>query len=368
MKSISPAFLAHLKGGATTLGHLWHVKRTDNVVFGYTDLDRDIVYNDGNGLVTYLASTGITPSSVDSTAELSVDNLEMQGILDSSTITEADLLAGVWDLAEVIVYRVNYRDLSMGHEILSRGRLGEVSTGRNAFKAELRGLTQNLQQQYAETVQPLCTAIFCDTRCKLMAINYTVGGTVTTGISRQSFLTDLSQPVNFFAHGKIKFLTGANHGLIQDVKFFSGYPSFSTLTQKSVISGGIVTVSVPGGKSFARDYGVVDSTLKTYTLTDTPASSGDYSPSSAGVYSFNQADNGKTVTITYAVQEFSSTPGGQVDLQLEMPYPVAFGDTFEITEGCDKRIETCASFNNVVNFRGFPHLPGRDRLISGKSR
>lgn len=37
------------------------------------------------------------------------------------------------------------------------------------------------------------------------------------------------------------------------------------------------------------------------------------------------------------------------------------GDAFEATAGCDKSFATCkAKFDNAVNFRGFPHLPGND--------
>lgn len=48
----------------------------------------------------------------------------------------------------------------------------------------------------------------------------------------------------------------------------------------------------------------------------------------------------------------------------QMPQPIAAGDTFTVTAGCDKRLETCHDrFNNVVNFRGFPHIPGNDFVI-----
>ena len=48
-----------------------------------------------------------------------------------------------------------------------------------------------------------------------------------------------------------------------------------------------------------------------------------------------------------------SLPGG-----LAPPQP---GDTFTVTAGCDKRFATCRSkFDNQLNFRGFPHLPGND--------
>ena len=45
------------------------------------------------------------------------------------------------------------------------------------------------------------------------------------------------------------------------------------------------------------------------------------------------------------------------------PFPVMVGKRLELYEGCDKRLETCATrFANAINFRGEPHLPGNDLL------
>jgi len=47
------------------------------------------------------------------------------------------------------------------------------------------------------------------------------------------------------------------------------------------------------------------------------------------------------------------------------PDPVAPGDTFTATRGCDKRFETCrARFDNAPRFRGFPHMPGDDWMTA----
>jgi uncharacterized phage protein (TIGR02218 family) len=57
---------------------------------------------------------------------------------------------------------------------------------------------------------------------------------------------------------------------------------------------------------------------------------------------------------------------GIVTLELwqAMPEPLAAGDTFTVTAGCDKHFDTCvAKFNNAVNFRGFPHIPGNDFVV-----
>ena len=50
---------------------------------------------------------------------------------------------------------------------------------------------------------------------------------------------------------------------------------------------------------------------------------------------------------------------------LEAPVrPIAEGDSFIASAGCDKRIATCiAKFANVANFRGFPNIPGQDAVL-----
>jgi len=53
------------------------------------------------------------------------------------------------------------------------------------------------------------------------------------------------------------------------------------------------------------------------------------------------------------------------ELWQAMPQPIQSGDEFTVTAGCDKRFATCHDkFANVVNFRGFPHIPGNDFVIS----
>ncbi len=48
-------------------------------------------------------------------------------------------------------------------------------------------------------------------------------------------------------------------------------------------------------------------------------------------------------------------------LYLSPPYPPAEGDRAVIYPGCDKRVQTCLDkFDNVLNFRGEPHVPGQD--------
>jgi uncharacterized phage protein (TIGR02218 family) len=59
------------------------------------------------------------------------------------------------------------------------------------------------------------------------------------------------------------------------------------------------------------------------------------------------------------------TAGVAIELWQQMPEPIAAGDTFTVTAGCDKRFATCRDrFANSINFRGFPHIPGNDFVLS----
>ncbi len=63
------------------------------------------------------------------------------------------------------------------------------------------------------------------------------------------------------------------------------------------------------------------------------------------------------------VQAIAASAGATVTLR-DPPFAApAAGALVELTEGCDRRFETCcARFANAANFRGEPHLPGNDLL------
>ena len=152
MKTLNPALTTHLAGEVTTLATCWKLTRRDATVLGFTDHDRDITYSG----VTYVAATGFSPSAIANSAALNVDNLDVEGMLSSGSITEADILAGLYDFAQIEIFMLNYNDLTQGILKLRRGWLGEVSLTRQHFTAEGRGLTQLLSQDIGESVSPSC--------------------------------------------------------------------------------------------------------------------------------------------------------------------------------------------------------------------
>jgi len=63
--------------------------------------------------------------------------------------------------------------------------------------------------------------------------------------------------------------------------------------------------------------------------------------------------------------EIRSFASGAFDLFLPMPSEIAVGDGYAIQPGCDKSFSNCCSrYNNAVNFRGEPHVPGTDAVLN----
>lgn len=87
----------------------------------------------------------------------------------------------------------------------------------------------------------------------------------------------------------------------------------------------------------------------------------------AGWFDFGKVTftSGANAAVAREVKLFLA--GGSVTLHSPFPYDIAVSDTYDIQVGCDKLFATCTNkFGNWLNFQGFPHLPGMDRLMSGQ--
>ena len=57
--------------------------------------------------------------------------------------------------------------------------------------------------------------------------------------------------------------------------------------------------------------------------------------------------------------------GRQIALWEPLRAEVVPGDMVRLVAGCDKRMETCRlKFNNLLNFQGFPDIPGEDWVVA----
>lgn len=281
MRTLPAALADALASGVTTLCWCWRIAPRTGPALGFTDHDRDLVF-DGT---TFEAASGFTASEIRESVGLAVDNLEVESALSSPHLSEAALAAGDFDDARVEIYRVDWTDPE-SRVLVRCGSIGEVRRAGNAFAAEVRGLAHYLQQTRGRVFQYSCDAELGDSRCgiDLEHPSFRGEGTVTSSLGDRIFATvDLSEFADgWFTRGLLTFVAGDNAGRAVEVK-----------------------------RHQRREH---------------------------------------DVTI-----ELWQPPGA----------PMVAGDTFVITAGCDKQHATCrAKFSNVVNYRGFPHMPGNDFLTS----
>lgn len=228
MKTVSVAFRDQsLAAEAQTLCTCWMIHRTDGTRFYFTDLD---VAHTVAGQ-TYSPAIGYNRTAVANSSDMSVDNMDISGILDDETITDVDLRAGKFDDARVQVFVTDWKNPERGIMRLRRGWLGEVMlTPSGKFSVELRGMAQAFSQNVGEMTTPECRADLGDNRCKIAidSAAYAREGVVAAVASRRTVTVTITDPdpratdAGWYVGGVLTWLTGDNAGRSIEVKQWDG--------------------------------------------------------------------------------------------------------------------------------------------------
>jgi len=152
---------------------------------------------------------------------------------------------------------------------------------------------------------------------------------------------------------------------IEDNKFFIECRSLTDLLNKNIIEVTSPTCRV-------RDFGDARCKKDLSTLTHVTSIVGhdnDRQMTVTGSFANGYFVYGKA-TFTSGenegyVADIAFNAGAAITLYGKPPLPMSNGDTLTLVAGCDRLFETCISFNNVVNFRGEPHIPGVDKWKAG---
>ncbi|MBM3562087.1 MAG: DUF2163 domain-containing protein [Alphaproteobacteria bacterium] len=280
MLSLSPSMQAKLDRRATTFCQCWRVSRIDSTVMGFTDHDRDLTFND----VTFRANVGLSATQIESGVGFAPGTGEAAGALSDDSLTETDLLNGIYDGASVETWLVDWTDVA-DRVLLDVATIGEVRRGEKAFSAELRSSAHLFDQQQGRAFQRNCSADLGDARCGFNVMSPGFHATGVVAVFAGGVIDiDASQNFDsgFFAGGALTFTSGAN----QNARF-----TIKSHRQEGLIAS-VALWTAPGDAIVA-------------------------------------------------------------------------GDAVLMTAGCDKSPTTCRlKFDNIVNFRGFPHMPGNDRIIA----
>jgi uncharacterized phage protein (TIGR02218 family) len=220
-KVIPIALAENYAAAASTVCACLKVTRRDLQVFGFTEHNRALEV----GGLTYIP--GFSVSDLASSESLAVDNLELT-ILPDDQLPAEDLIAGLWNNAFFEIFRVNWKDVDGGIDVLKRGHTGEVQVRDGKYVVEFRSLSQALQQTQGAVTQKTCRARLGDEKCRQDLDAFTYSSTITSVSSRLIFTdTARGEAAKWFNEGIITFTSGANAGYSQKVKKFTAGGQFT---------------------------------------------------------------------------------------------------------------------------------------------
>lgn len=303
---------AALRSAATVcrsqaLATLWKITRTDGTIYRFTDWHCALKFREADSptLTTFTPTEGVDGSARRRADELEETNKELRGIVSATAIKAADLRAGRFDGATVDEFLVNAQLPWAGYLDHARYYVRQVSYDRGVWNAEVEGIASFLHQPCGDTWSPLCGVDLFSAAC---------------GLSAASFENTTGEVA-------------------------------SIQTQRRIFT---LTYSVAGGLS--------------------PWNTTGYGNDGTLIWT-SGANNGLTLEIK---EHTDNASGGVITLHIPAPYDIAVGDDCTLRPGCDKKsgVEKDAEgkvvaghckdrFNNLVNFQGFPYIPGRDRALQG---
>lgn len=352
MKSASAGLAAHLAGESLTLATLWRIVRRDGQVFTFTDHNRDIVY----GGETYLAAIGYQRSAITSNSDLAVDETELLGLLDSASISEDELRAGLWDGASVRIFVVNWADLTQGELKLRRGTIGEVITRDDgSFRAELRGLAQPLQTVIGSVYQAECRADLGDSRCKVPLRPSLRANSTSYALGAVVRVLTLSPAV-----GNIYDEEGVHYVCTTAGVSAGAPPTFDPTVDATTTDGSVVWTARPAWTQPATIETVADADV--YVLVADGIEAFASASFSGGVVVW---ETGTNAGVAREILDWAPASGRRLTLFSPPPFTPSAGDVLRLQYACDKRWSYCRdTFANQLNFRGEPLVPGANAILA----
>ena len=227
MKPISGAMKAAISDTSTTLCRIWMLELVNGTIYRFTDLDRDIVFDDE----TYAHNPGIRVSAVSTNLNGAASNASITARAGEGFVSQLEARNGALDGSVFELAVIDYTDPDgLGKIELFAGSVREIKyNNKNLMSIELDGsLAANVDgtKVIGEVYSRNCRARFGDRRCKFdeetVKFPFAVS-TVSTDRHDYSFVsTDiLTLPGvtdDQFKLGKVAWVVGDNVGFTDEVK------------------------------------------------------------------------------------------------------------------------------------------------------
>lgn len=203
-REIPAGLAASLASGCMSLATCYIVTRRDGVVFGFSDHDRPLQVLG----VDCRPEGGFDASTIDETLGASTDGTDIMGAIDDARITRADIVAGLWDGAEVRVFVVDWTAPDVAFERV-RLTIAEIQFSGARIVAQLRSALAAFNQERGRLLEHDCPFDFGDSDCGFDVAGVTVTREVRAVSGDWIELADVAgQPDGTYDLGRLVTTTG----------------------------------------------------------------------------------------------------------------------------------------------------------------
>ncbi|QYW02127.1 hypothetical protein CPT_Sonora_024 [Stenotrophomonas phage Sonora] len=245
MKNIPVQLLTALQKSGRSTCYLVKVIDTAGGVHGFATLDAVVNFDDGTGMLAYLPDQEMRPQNIQSTSDMDVDNTELEGWFGPAI--ENLVVAGLFSLAEVWVYRVSYLRLNYGAEVVAFGNVGKIEYSSNSQgkrKIEWRSLAHLLKQKVNDQWSLTCRVPFGSPQCGKPLV-WQPGQVADVEDNFLRFrVSGITRPDDYFVLGVVRFTSGDNTGAELEIESWTsdGWVTLSFVTPFAIDSGVFVSL------------------------------------------------------------------------------------------------------------------------------
>lgn len=195
-----------------TVATYWRIFRRDGVALGFTSHNRDLTFDS----IRHRAAPGMLPSAIRRTAELTREDMEVEGILSHDAISAEDLRQGRYDGAQIAIGVVDWENFES--QPLFHGTIDTVIAEGDSFTAELLSAKVALEQDSIPRTSPTCRARFCDAACGLNAARFThVASLQSLDPANNLALFANAPAATSMLHGSLRWLDGPQAGVTMEI-------------------------------------------------------------------------------------------------------------------------------------------------------
>jgi len=363
MATITAARLAYKQAGNITDAQCVRIVRQDGAILRFTDAAEDLTMDeqvDSDGVVQSITEVtyttlGYTSTANDSGLAMTPGSIDLEGILASGHITRNDIKLGLYTEARVYLFYTNYLIPLEDEEKIANGYWGQATLSDGKYSVSFITLIDILNSRVGRTITPKCTADLGDADCGVKttpdtwqaATAYThLNTAIAADSANDAKIVDRVKP----STENMRNYTATTSGISGGTE-----PIWPTTIGATVVDGGVTWETVYA----AHQNSTVDSTSNNYSFVDAAITEVD-DLWTFGIVEFLTGNN------TGFKSDIKSQVSTLITLKSTTPFDIQTGDTFIIRRGCGKRIDAdCkTTYRNLYNYRAFPYLPGKKKILT----